>query len=465
MHFFPKLNITSIRHCSHYSSLRKLPKLRKIPNHQRPKAILQAQKALTEYFYNTRSLPFSCAENISNNALVSLCDLIAKVDFSPQTFSSGFSRFLRYHPIDEFDFFFESIGIPYSEIKGFVRPNEFFLSQNANILNVACVLCDFGFAWNKLGRLYVEKSLIFDEDPDGIPEEVFAKKFEFFSGMGASKEDIGLVLLQWPEILSYDLESHVFSVEGFLTSIGLSSMKLDSISWEFPFVLGKNKLENLPCLLRAIDLHEWFFEKIMNGDHHLLVGVNNGSLDYAVEKEFKKGMEKIKSRRKHRGTMERLNFLLGIGFGQNLVTLKVLSSLHGSRAQLQKRFNLLLNLGIKDPDLCKIVNMRAKAFNQNPAMLEEKVNHLQFGLGCSLQFLDVYPGFLCFDLENRIKPRYAIHQWLFKNGLVRRKYCITSMISPSEKTIIARLYNIHPSIPKQWLENPSRFNSESLEQE
>ncbi|KAK9120893.1 hypothetical protein Syun_018510 [Stephania yunnanensis] len=53
----------------------------------------------------------------------------------------------------------------------------------------------------------------------------------------------------------------------------------------------QNKLKNLPYLLRAIDLHEWFFEKIMNGDHHLLAGVNNGSLDDAVENEFKKGLE------------------------------------------------------------------------------------------------------------------------------------------------------------------------------
>ncbi|KAK9120888.1 hypothetical protein Syun_018505 [Stephania yunnanensis] len=308
MHFFPKLSFT-IRH---YTTLRKLPKLQKIPIKRRSQAILLAQQALIEYLHSTRSIPFTHAENITKNSLVSLSDLISKVDFSPQTFSRSFPRFLRYHPIDEFDFFFESIGIPYWEIKGF-----------------------FGFPWNKLGKLYEEESLVFDEDPDGWEGEVRGEIDELLGvlkrvfvdcggrslvegnvdacGMDASKEDIGLVLLRWPVILSYDLESPVFSVEGFLTSIGLSSTKLDSISWEFPFVLGKNKLKNLPYLLRAIDLHEWFFEKIMNGDHHLLAGVNNGSLDDAVENEFKKGLEKIKSRREH-------------------------------GAQLQERFNLLLNL-------------------------------------------------------------------------------------------------------------------------
>ncbi|KAK9120871.1 hypothetical protein Syun_018488 [Stephania yunnanensis] len=285
MHFSPKFNFT-IRHCSHYSSLRKLPKLRKIANYHRPQAILQA---LIEYLYRARSLPFTHAENIETTHSSRSPNSSPKSN-SRHELLQKLPQFLGYHPIDKFDFFFESIGIPYWEIK--------------------------------------------------------------------------------------------------------------------------------------------------------------------VENEFKKGLEKIKSRREHRGTMERLNFLLGIGFGQNLVMIKVLSGLHGSRAQLQERFNLLLNLGIKYPNLCKIVYCRVKALNQNPAMLEEKVNYLQFGLGCSLLYLDVYPGFLCFNLENRIKPRCAIHQWLFEKGLVRRKYRITSMISPSEKTIIARLYNIHPSNPKTVVGEP-----------
>ncbi|KAK9120885.1 hypothetical protein Syun_018502 [Stephania yunnanensis] len=266
MHFSPKFNFT-IRHCSHYSSLRKLPKLRKIPNYHRPQAILQAQQALIEYLYCARSLPFTHAENISNNSLFSLSELISKVEFSPQNFSRSFPRFLRYHPIDKFDFFFESIGIPYWEIK------------------------------------------------EGLGKDKIKKRTQGYNG------------------------------------------EVKFLAWH------------------------WF----------------------RTESSYDKGL-------------------------------------------------------IRLAWLCKIVYCRVKALNQNHAMLEEKVNYLQFGLGCSLQYLDVYPGFLCFNLENRIKPRCAIHQWLFEKGLVRRKYRITSMISPSEKTIIARLYNIHPkAIPKQWLENPSRF--------
>ncbi|KAK9113553.1 hypothetical protein Syun_020350 [Stephania yunnanensis] len=121
MHFFPKLSCT-IRH---YTTLRKLPKLRKIPIKRRSQAILQAQQALMEYLHNTRSIPFTHAENITKNSLVSLSDLISEVDFSPQTFSVTFPGFLGYHPINEFEFFFESIGIPCSEIEGFFRPNEY----------------------------------------------------------------------------------------------------------------------------------------------------------------------------------------------------------------------------------------------------------------------------------------------------------------------------------------------------
>lgn len=85
---------TFTRHLS--SSSPDLPNLRKIPSKYRPQAIKEAQRLLTDYLHTTRTLPFTFAEHISKNSLFSLSDVMAKVEFSPQSFSKSFQRFLRY---------------------------------------------------------------------------------------------------------------------------------------------------------------------------------------------------------------------------------------------------------------------------------------------------------------------------------------------------------------------------------
>ncbi|KAF8380547.1 hypothetical protein HHK36_028035 [Tetracentron sinense] len=548
----------------HYSSLPKLPKLRKINCKHRARAVLQAQQALTEYLHNTRYLSFTHAEHISKNSLFSLSDLISRVEYSPSNFSRNFQRFLSYHPINEFEFFFESIGIAPSEINGFLPTHEFFLSEDVCVFKAACALSAFGFPWNKLGRLYKEEISIFGKNPEALnarlcgfkefgfngisvvgiclafpfvlggndelsgeidvlfndlkrvfmdfdlvssveenvdswygicrkirifydlgcekgkmgellgrrrnvlleyPEVVLVQKAEFFGKFGVRAEDVGLFLLQCPEVLNYDLESPVISVSGFLKDIGLSDKELNSVAQQYHYVLGKNRLANLPHLMRAVDLHEWFFNKIMNGDHHLLANVVISNLDEDMDKDFKESLGRIQSTRTYNYTIGKLDFLLGIGFGENLATLKALSYLHGSKSELQERFDYLLQRGIEFSKLCKLVCLCPKILNQNTDMLEQKVNFLCKDLGCSLQYLDGFPGYLIFDLENRIKPRYRFHMWLTEKGLGTRNYSIGTIIATSEKKFITRLFSIHPAAPKQWLECFSSKNHSNSHQE
>ncbi|KAJ4952647.1 hypothetical protein NE237_029479 [Protea cynaroides] len=429
----------------------KFPKLRKIPYRYRARAVEQAQQALTEYLHMTRYLSFTHAEHISKNSVVSLSDLISRVEFSNSNFFRNFQKFLSYHPINEIEFFFESIGIPPSEINGLLSRHEFFLSEKGNILKVAHVLSAFGFPWNRLGKLYKEEIFsIFGETPDALTvrlngfrefgfdnvsvagiclafpfvlngndevigqidalfgdmrrvflhfgltsrvewnvdswheicrkirvfydlgcekgkmgelfgrgqnvllqysEEFLVQKVEFFCRFDVNKADVALLLLQNPEILNYDLESPLISVLGFLKHIGLSEEQLKFVAHEYPYVLGRNKLSNLPHVMKAVDLHQWFFDKIMNGEHHLLTNFVISSPDEYLENEFNLHLERIQTARNHKYMIGKLEFLLGIGFGENVSTMKVFSSLHGSSVELQERFECLLQQGKPQNDL------------------------------------------------------------------------------------------------------------------
>ncbi|KAL7203866.1 hypothetical protein ACSBR2_017008 [Camellia fascicularis] len=552
MHFHPPTTTTFSLYSTlsrHFSSTTKLPKLSKIPSRYRPKAIHLAQKALTDYLHTTRSLPFIYAEHISKNALFSLSDVASKVHFSPSTFFKSFQRFLRYHPINEFEFFYESIGINYHEINGFLPPNKFFLSEDSRVLNAAFAFSGFGFPWNRLGELYREEISIFSKNPGELsrklhgfkdygfgsvtvigiclvfpyvlngetelgneisalfddlgklfvdfdllncvegnvdawievcrkiklfydlgcekgkmgelmgkrksifleyPEEVLINKVEFFCRLSVNKSDVGLLILERPEILDFDLEDQMISVLGLLKHFGMNTKELKSISEKYPYVLGRHKMVNLPHVMRALDLQEWFFNKMRSGKHHLLCTYVIGNED--LDKDYKGSLDIIQSSRTSIHTLQKLNFLHGIGFGENNLTTKILANLHGTSSELQERFDCLLRNGIQFSKLCKMVTLSPKILNQNTEIIEQKMKFLCQGIGYSLEYLDPFPAYLCYDLEKRIKPRCRFHMWLIEKGLCAKKYSLSSMIATSEKNFIARVFGIHPAAPKQWFE-------------
>ena len=456
-----------------------------------------------------------------------------------------------YHPINEFEFFFESIGITREEISGFLPPNKLFFAEDRRVLNAAGALSVFGFPWNKLGILCKAEASIFNKDADNLsrrlcefkgyglntvsvigiclafpfvlggngdlgvearalfddlkrifvdfdlgslveenvdswyeicrkirlfydlgcekgkigelmgksrnffleyPEDVLVRKIDFFCRLNVRKADIGLLLLESPEILSFDLEAPVISVMGFLKHFGLGLQKSKSVARMYPYILGRNKMANLPHVMRALDLHEWFFGMMRNGNHYLLGNYVLSHPDEDLDKDYIDGLEKIQSSTTPVHTINKLNFFHGIGFGENSLTMKALERVHGTSNEIQERFDFLLHAGLEFSKLCTMISFTAKILNQKPEILERKVDFLIKEMGLSLQYLHVFPAYLCFNLENRIKPRCRFHAWLAGNGLCTKNYSLGSRIATSDKSFMARLYRIHPAIPKLWLE-------------
>ncbi|XXG85910.1 hypothetical protein AAC387_Pa11g0909 [Persea americana] len=533
-------------------SRRLIHSLHRIPTNQRDHAIHEAQQALTDYLHSTSCLSFTNAEHITKNSPSSLSNLLSNFKFSIFNVSKSLHRFLRYHPINEFEFFFESIGISPPEIPAFLPPHKFFLSEDGrDLLSSARTLVEFGFPWNKLGRIYKEDVSVFSESTSKLlgrlhrlealgfnriqvigiclafpsflgqndefggeldalfdvlkrvfydfdfgsglegnvdvcyeicrkirvfynlgcekgkmgeligrnrdvflefTEVAFVEKVDFFCRLGMRKEDIGLLVLRHPEILSFNLEDHIITVSDYLKRIGLDNEELNTVILQYPHVLGKNRLKNLPQTMKALDLQNWFADRIMNGNHHLLSGFVSSCSDEELKEDLKNDLERIEFLTKHHHTFGKLDFLLGIGFGNNLNNIEILRHLHGTGSQLQERFNCLLHMGIKYSSLCKMISASPKILNQNTDMLQQKVDFLCNELQCSLQHLEAFPSYLYYDLEKRIKPRHRILAWLREKDLLKKQYSLSTVLATSEKRFIACLLFIHPATPKQWLE-------------
>ncbi|WCJ33989.1 Mitochondrial transcription termination factor family protein [Euphorbia peplus] len=125
-------------------------------------SIKQAQSALFNYLYSDRTLPFSDAEHISLNSPNFLLNLLNKVSFHTHSdIALSLTRSLRFHPINEFEPFFESSGLLPSQYKSFLPPHLMFLADDSLLLQNYHVLCNYGLPRTKIGKIYKEAQQIF----------------------------------------------------------------------------------------------------------------------------------------------------------------------------------------------------------------------------------------------------------------------------------------------------------------
>ncbi|KAD4585575.1 hypothetical protein E3N88_23176 [Mikania micrantha] len=380
----------TVRH--HSSATKNRKPLYKIPHKYRAKAIQQAQEALTDYLHTVKTIPYTFADNISKYSIVSLSSFISKVKFSAPDFSKSLQKFFRYHPVNEFELFFESIGIDVNEFDLILPTCKFFLSEDRNVFNVACALYGFGVPWNKLGILYKEEKTIFDKDPNELKEiwrkylgygfssssligiclvfphvlngdsEVEAlinglkrvvidfclindvdgdvdtwidlcRKIRLFYNLGCKKHDVfdmigrrKTILLEYSEVVlsekikyfcrfdvttnevlslllsefkmyDLDLRTQVFCVRGLLRHFGIDEKQLNFITEKYPYVFGRNRLANLPHVMRSLNLNQWFFDNLKHGGHLLLKSYPTINSDQDYDKDFAESLVRIQSSR------------------------------------------------------------------------------------------------------------------------------------------------------------------------
>ncbi|KAG6496976.1 transcription termination factor MTEF18, mitochondrial-like [Zingiber officinale] len=529
----------------------------------RDRVLKEARCWLTEYLHSDRAIPFSHADSIVSHAPFSLSAFLSQVPFPSNTARADlkriFRRFLTYHPLDEYDFFFESIGLPPSSSSSSSSAASaypsYFLSDDSLLLAAVSALVHYGFPWTKLGLLYREEPRIFssdsdrlisrlsalesrgfhraciigiclafpsalsaDADPGGeidhlfqylnkvfldfdlsqsVPENnvdiflqvcrnirvfydldsrketmgelmcknlrkifleldaaLIAQKLKFFINLGMEASEAGHFILKHADIFNTDLENPSILMPEYLKSIGLKKDNVATLSGSFPYVMGKNKLGNLPATLKAMNLHNWFLGKILNGNLHYLSPefILTSSHNTSSENGFRHGLERLKSARMNLYLDKKVEFLLSIGFGENELTLRSVSALQGPNDQLQGRFDCIQGLGIEYSTLCRMINAKPLILNLCKDTVREKVNFLCNDLGYSLEHLENFPAFLSYGLESRTKPRFKMLDWLKELGLLKKHLAPSTFLSYSEREFITFLYSVHPAAPKQWLE-------------
>lgn len=179
-------------------------------------ARIEAEDALFDYLRGTRSFEAIDAEHISKNSPCFLQKLLSKVK-PDQDIARTLSRFFRYNPINEFEPFFESLGLVPSEFSLLLPRDLLFLSDDRSMLENFHVLCDYGIPRTRIGKIYKEAREVF-----GYEVGVLGSKLRSYEELGLSKSTIIKLVSCSPSLLTGSVSCDFATVLEKLKGLGIN---------------------------------------------------------------------------------------------------------------------------------------------------------------------------------------------------------------------------------------------------
>ncbi|KAH7674070.1 Transcription termination factor mitochondrial/chloroplastic protein [Dioscorea alata] len=185
-------------------------------SHKNTQAVVKGQAAFVDYLHATRGLQFTDAEHISKNSPIFLGRLLKKVE-NEEDVERALMRYFRYHPIYEFEPFFESLGLKPSEYNQLLPRDLMFLSDDEMLLENYHVLCNYGIARGKIGKIYKEAAEVFKYDFG-----LLSSKLQAYEGLGLSKTNVIKLVASSPQLLVREVDRMMFvKVLELLESMGI----------------------------------------------------------------------------------------------------------------------------------------------------------------------------------------------------------------------------------------------------
>ncbi|XP_061373624.1 transcription termination factor MTEF18, mitochondrial-like [Gastrolobium bilobum] len=180
----------------------------------------EAQNVLFDYLHSTRGYTFLDAEFVSKNSPRFVEGLASKIDGEndDDDVARSLRKFLRYNPINEFEPFFESLGISPSELPLVLPPGMIFLADDCVLLENFHALCNYGIPRNRMGKIYKEAKEIF-----GYASGLLLSKFRAYENLGLSRSTVIKLAVCCPSLLVGDINCEFVSVLDWLKKLGIEN--------------------------------------------------------------------------------------------------------------------------------------------------------------------------------------------------------------------------------------------------
>ncbi|ONK57770.1 uncharacterized protein A4U43_C09F3910 [Asparagus officinalis] len=191
------------------------------PNDPKPafrghRIISQAQEALMDYLHFTTGLEFSDAEHMSKNSPSFLNKILDKVEKEGEDIERALTRFFRYHPPNEVEIFFESMGLKPSDFNSLLPRDLFYLKDDLELLDNYHVLCNYGIDRSEIGRIYKKAADVFKYECG-----VLGSKLRAYEELGLRKSNVIKLVVSNPPLLIGDVNKEFAKVLEGLEDLGL----------------------------------------------------------------------------------------------------------------------------------------------------------------------------------------------------------------------------------------------------
>ncbi|KAL1196889.1 Transcription termination factor MTEF18 [Cardamine amara subsp. amara] len=178
-----------------------------------------AQVAMFDYFYQTRGLQFLVAESMSKNAPFFNDNLLKKLnggcDVEADDVVRSITRFLWFHPVNEFEPFLESLGLKPSEFSHLIPCDKMFLNEDEFLLENYHIFWNYGIGREKMGKIFKEAREVF-----GYETGVLASKIKRYENLGFSKLFLSKLIVCSPSILIGNMNVELGKAMEMLKAMG-----------------------------------------------------------------------------------------------------------------------------------------------------------------------------------------------------------------------------------------------------
>ncbi|KAM2341980.1 hypothetical protein ACFX1X_014425 [Malus domestica] len=451
----------------------------------------EAEDALLDYLHGTRGLQFTDAENMSKNSPLFLDKLLKQVDIEkeiPATKNNqkeigrAIARFLRYHPINEFEPFFESLGLKPSEYSPLLPRSLTFLTDDKLLVHNYTVLCHYGIARSKIGKIYKESTEVFRYD-----FEVLTSKLKAYEELGLSQSSFVKFIVATPCLLIGDVnvefvkvleklqsfgfetnwiegnlfidDSHNFrrmlEVLSLFSEMGCSSEQLGQLIGQHPDILFDGSdigkfVHTHTLLLGSCSLKKTssLLTNLNTGKKRLCIYIQENPQELKNWVLGKRVQPFPDSGDDLRSKTQKSKFLFDVGFVDNSDNIKeALKAFRGKGVELQERFDCIVKAGLSPEDVCTMIKISPQILNQTKDIIEEKIDFLVNQLGYPISTLVTFPRYLSHKIE-RVQLRILMYNWLKDHGTVDPRLCLSTIVSCSDKSFMTSYVNRHPSGPQ-----------------
>lgn len=192
-----------------------------------PTYVYKAQNTLVEYFQFTSGLEYIVSQRLSKKSPLFLSKLLLKVGKDEDGIEKALSRFLRYHPPNEYELFFESIGLNPLEFSSLLPRDSMFLKDDPKMLYNYRVLCNYGIVSKNIGKIYKDAIEVFRYE-----KGILASKLQAYENLKLSKTTVIKIVASSPRLLIGDISKDFVNFLEVLTQLGIEQDWLEGVLYE-----------------------------------------------------------------------------------------------------------------------------------------------------------------------------------------------------------------------------------------